>query len=38
MTENVVAEEGVETVEATKTVVEATTEKVSSDAVEEKTE
>lgn len=37
LTEDVVAEE-VGTVEATETVVEATTEEVSSDAVEEKTE
>jgi len=37
LTEDVVAE-GVEIVEATETVVEATTEEVSSDTVEEKTE
>ena len=38
LTEDVVVEGGVEIVEATETVVEATTEEVSSDTVEEKTE
>ena len=38
LTEDVVAEEGVETVESTETVVEAATEEVSSDVVEEKAE
>ena len=38
LTEDVVVEGGVEIVETTETVVEATTEEVSSDTVEEKTE
>ena len=38
LTEDVVVEGGVEIVEATETVVEATTEEISSDTVEEKTE
>ena len=38
LTEDVVAEEGVETVEATETVVEATTEEISSETADEKTE
>ena len=38
LTEDVVVEGGVEIVEATETVVEATTDEVSSDTVEEKTE
>lgn len=38
LTEDVVAEEGVDSLEATETVVEDTTEEISSETVEEKTE